>query len=99
MAEIKIGQVWADNDPRAAGRTLRVDRIERVRGNARGNKGGMIVTCTVLTDGIKNAAYRAKEGLPGPVGRTTKINASRFRPTMTGYRLLKESADAAADPT
>lgn len=28
MTEVKPGQVWADNDPREEGRTLRVERIE-----------------------------------------------------------------------
>ena len=34
-----VGQVWADNDPRAEGRTVRIDRIE-----------GRFVWATVITD-------------------------------------------------
>ena len=25
---VKVGQIWADNDPRSEGRTLRVDQFE-----------------------------------------------------------------------
>lgn len=36
--EVKPGQVWADNDPRTPGRTIRVEKVEGDR-----------ATCTVLT--------------------------------------------------
>jgi hypothetical protein len=39
MTDVKPESIWADNDPRSAGRTLRVERIE----------GGKAV-CTVLTN-------------------------------------------------
>lgn len=37
--EVRVGSVWADNDPRSAGRTLRVERVD-------GDK----AVCTVLTN-------------------------------------------------
>lgn len=37
-AEVREGQVWADNDPRAHGRTLRVDAVD-----------GDYARCTVLS--------------------------------------------------
>lgn len=40
-AKPALGQVWADNDHRAAGRTIRVDAI---------NEALDIITITVLTD-------------------------------------------------
>lgn len=35
---VRVGQVWADNDPRAAGRTVRVDAVDC-----------RFAECTVLT--------------------------------------------------
>ena len=70
--EVRTGQVWADNDPRSAGRTLRVDNIENGK-----------AVCTVLTN-IEDTALRLRDMR----GRTTRISLSRFRPTATGYRLI-----------
>jgi hypothetical protein len=81
--EVKPGQIWADNDKRATGRTIRVDSIE----------GGKAV-CTILT----NPDYYDREVKAGRSawvvdkrGKTTKISISRFRPTNSGYRLVKEA--------
>jgi thioredoxin reductase len=38
MPEVKVGQVWADNDPRSAGRTIKVISV-----------GTNTVRCEVLT--------------------------------------------------
>lgn len=72
--EVKPGQVWADNDPRSAGRTLRVDRIDGDR-----------AVCTVLTD-----ADQRRSGAESTVGNATRISLKRFRPTSTGYRYAGE---------
>lgn len=87
--EVRPKQIWADNDPRSAGRTLRVERIEDGK-----------AVCTVLTN-----ADEAQERLDEAVargagwwadrkdmrGKTTRISLSRFRPTSTGYRLVEEA--------
>jgi hypothetical protein len=82
--EVRPGQVWADNDPRSAGRTLRVDSID----------GGKAI-CTILTNSSDEQA--AIECPPGSLGytpkdtrgKTTRISLSRIKPTRTGYRLIE----------
>lgn len=77
------GQVWADNDPRCAGRTLRVDEV--VDGKA---------LCTILTNSAETQADLDR-GI-GPSrdmrGKPTRISVTRFKPTSTGYRLIIEAA-------
>lgn len=75
--DVKPGQVWADNDQRSAGRTIRVDRIE-------GDK----AVCTILTN--RDAADLNDWGTDMR-GRQVRIKVSRFRPTSTGYRLVEEA--------
>lgn len=81
---VQPGQVWADNDARCDGRTLRVLRVEQ---NTR--KGGPVAVCQVLTDA---------HGVPVAATRTVRIRLSRMRPTSTGYRFLhhvtEENSDA-----
>jgi hypothetical protein len=92
MTTVKPGQIWADNDLRSAGRTLRVDVIEDGK-----------AVCTVLTnDNETQAALQHAYGSYGegdvPVGefsedrrgKTTRISAARFKPTRTGYRLIQD---------
>lgn len=89
MADVRVGQVWADNDPRVAGRTLRVDAIE-----------GGKATCTVLTNDddtqalIDNPLRAPWANRSDRRGRETRISLSRFKPTSTGYRLIEEATDA-----
>jgi hypothetical protein len=85
LPDVRPGQVWADNDPRSAGRTLRV--IDVV---------GHQVTCEVVT----NADDTQKElDLPTPRswyapadkrGGRTRISLRRFVPTSSGYRLVTD---------
>lgn len=91
MTEVKPGQVWADNDPRSAGRTLRVDAIEDGK-----------AVCTVLTmsdeaaEDLRAQGQLIKSGrgvggyplLRSTVGKTVRISLKRFKPTSTGYRLI-----------
>ena len=91
---VEAGQVWADNDARSAGRTLRVVYV-----------GVTHAECVVITNSdhtdqqITRAAARAALGIatgyvpPDTRGKTSRIALSRFRPTSTGYRL-----DTAAEP-
>jgi hypothetical protein len=82
--EVKPGQIWADNDKRCAGRTLRVDAIE----------GGKAV-CLILTNSDETQEIvdaRSAAGYPTTDrrGKITQISLSRFKPTNTGYRLVKD---------
>lgn len=81
---VRPGQVWADNDPRSAGRTLRVDAIEDGK-----------AVCTILTndtttqariDGTYHGMW-AYAGRPQDRrGKTARVSLSRFKPARTGYR-------------
>jgi len=83
MTEVRVGQIWADNDWRAEGRTLRVDKVDRD-----------YAYCTVLTNPTK-AQARLDAGNRSDVrdmrGKPTRIRLDRFRPTSTGYRLVAEA--------
>ena len=81
MNVVKPGQIWADNDPRSAGRTLRVERID----------GGKAV-CTVLTN-ITPVKADLQHGVlvSDRRGETTRISLARFKPTSSGYRLIRDT--------
>lgn len=78
---VKIGQIWADNDKRAKGRHVRVDRIE-----------GDYAFCTIVIDRADTEpdGGRYRERRPHDwiaIGRPTRIKLTRFKPNSTGYRL------------
>jgi hypothetical protein len=88
IPDVKVGQVYADNDRRSAGRTLRVDAIEDGK-----------ALCTVLTNEAVTQAYiddpaSKPNWMPRAYkdqrGKQTRIALSRFVPTSTGYRLISE---------
>ena len=69
--DVRVGQVWADHDSRAYGRTLRVDKIM-----------GGSAFCTILTNS-NDTQERIDHGLPGRSdrrGKQTRIKLNRFRP-------------------
>lgn len=82
---VKVGQVWADNDKRSAGRhvkvvellppTLGAPHIQPKPARAR------VALCTASGEVIR---------VNGKATHTT-IRVSRFRPTSTGYRLVKDA--------
>jgi hypothetical protein len=79
--EIRVGQVWADNDPRCNGR-----RTVKVIGFEEPNHAlptARRAVCEVLTDW---------SGKPSGRSRTVKIQVDRMHPTSTGYRLVTEAA-------
>lgn len=76
--EVREGQTWADNDPRAKGRTLRVESIVPT------DEGGYAV-CKVLTVPLASRAGRRRR-LNGQV----RIALRRFKPNRNGYRLISE---------
>jgi hypothetical protein len=80
--DVRPGQIWADNDPRSAGRTLRVDRITAVA-----------AVCTILTNAtvVQSDLDRGCRGVLDRRGKITLISLVRLQPTSTGYRLIEEN--------
>lgn len=70
---IEVGQVWADDDPRSQGRTIRITEVDPPNFRAR----AVIVT----------VARNVGEDQVGR--RTRWISFRRFRPGKRGYRLLE----------
>jgi hypothetical protein len=91
---VRPGQVWADNDPRAAGRTLRVDEIRYDPGTGR-----HVAVCTVLTNRADTQTHIDHPWVPwykprDMRGQQTEIAVIRFaRPTSTGYRLIQDAPE------
>ncbi len=79
--EVRVNQVWADNDKRSEGRQVRVVGLD----------------ATHATVELVDQRGRAWIGLrPGEEpraqpGRRTRIRLDRFRPTSTGYRLVQDA--------
>jgi hypothetical protein len=74
---VRPGSIWADNDSRSEGRTLRVERIEDGK-----------AVCVILTNtDSANVSWQQRDMR----GKTTRISLSRFRPTSTGYRLIEDA--------
>lgn len=80
---VRVGQVWADNDKRNEGRTIRVDGIEQHWMGVGGLTGQVPhAVCTVLTPADSYPDART--------GHQVTIRVSRMRPTSTGYRLVSD---------
>lgn len=80
---VKPGQIWADNDPRMKGRTIRVDQIiSKLPTSSSDLK--LQARCTVLTK---------VGGDPVDRPRTVDIAVDRFRPISTGYVLVQDPID------
>jgi hypothetical protein len=81
--DVRLGQVYADNDQRQAGRTLRVDGIEADR-----------AICTILTnsDETQEQIERIRDWYrPQDMrGKTVRIKLARFVSNSTGYRLVQD---------
>lgn len=81
IPDVRPGQVWADNDPRVAGRTLRVESVTTTH-----------AVCVIVTHDAQT--QRAlDEGSPwvrDRRGKITRIMLARFFPTSTGYRLVRD---------
>ncbi len=85
LPDVRPGQTWADNDKRAAGRKVRVDKID-----------GLYAICTIVADRADPAPHRGRYNTPrppgwSPVGLVTRILLGRFRPTSNGYRLIEDA--------
>lgn len=85
IPDVRPGQIWADNDWRSAGRTLRV--IEIVGDKA---------LCEVVTnsDDVQQKVDQKSPWVTDRRGKKTGISLSRFRPTSTGYRLAQDADGA-----
>lgn len=70
---VEPGQIWADNDPRAYGRHLRVLELTETHAV------------------VEQVSTRDKSPHPATIGRRTRIRLDRFRPTSTGYRLVRHA--------
>lgn len=77
-ADVRPGQIWADNDWRSAGRTLRVIRVDDTHATC------VVVTNDRRTQALVHAGQRAFDRR----GKETRILLRRFRPNSTGYELL-----------
>lgn len=88
--DVKPGQVWADNDKRAKGRTLLVLSVGHDE-----RRGYAVAVCEVLTMG-GSSDFRLDAGVGrDTVGLRTRVAVKRMRPNSTGYRLVSEPPDAA----
>lgn len=79
---VEPGQVYADNDYRVEGRTLRIDRVE-----------DGIAYCTVLTNyrHVDEMISNGHSTEMDKVGTTTQIRTRRFTADARGYRLLSSA--------
>lgn len=79
--EVKPGQIFADNDPRSEGRTLRVDEIENG-----------VALCTILTNRHITEYWLRQEDswVKDQIGHRTRIKVRRLYPNARGYRLIED---------
>ncbi len=82
LPEVRPGQVWADNDPRNRGRTLRVESVHA----ADDHRSEPYARVTVQK--VSRNVTRTE------VGEKRTILLRRMRPTRNGYRLVEDVAPA-----
>lgn len=82
QSTVRPGQIWADDDPRQHGRTIRVERIEHPGGGYPASS--RIVLCTVLTLAGGRTPTWGRD-------RQVRIQVDRMRPGRTGYRLVQDA--------
>lgn len=73
--EVRVGQVWADNDKRSVGRRVRI--LELPPPEPCKSARALVVQCDCAGRAIRTNGRE----------RRTRIAINRFRPTSTGYRL------------
>lgn len=84
---VQVGQVWADNDPRSAGRHVKVvGWADFPPGQTTNPRKAEVSLCT--SDGQVIRDGRGRE-------TRTRITISRLRPTSSGYRLIKDVSGTA----
>jgi hypothetical protein len=77
---VRPGQVWADNDKRSTGRHVRVVEVDRTHATVE----------LVSQRGRPWSGLRPGEPARAEPGRRTRIRLDRFKPTTTGYRLVRD---------
>jgi hypothetical protein len=88
LPEVRPNQVWADNDPRAKGRLVRIVSVHAAEPNGPSNRQEPYARVAVERVGRN---VRRKE-----VGEQRTIKLRRFRPTRNGYRLVQDAPAAQA---
>jgi len=86
--DVRVGQVWADNDPRISKHSPRLLRVERIDENGSSQNGHPHAECVLverLTDGAGQPTGWARR-----TTRISRIRLARFKPTQTGYRLVED---------
>jgi hypothetical protein len=86
LPDVRPGQVWADNDPRSAGRTLRIVEVQGIGDSARAR--AEILTNTSHAQRLVDAKSPYARDMRG---KSTRIAVLRFKPNRTGYRLIADS--------
>ena len=86
--DVQPGQVWADNDGRAEGRTLLVEEVDSTCAVCRTltNADATQRTLDAIAAGTWRDSYRPRDRR----GTVTRVRLDRFRPTSTGYRLVSQ---------
>ena len=82
--DVRPGQIWADNDKRGYGRTVRVVEIVERHIGGRPSMGRGVLHAVV-------EQVSARDGYRPAGGRRTTIRLDRFRPTASGYRLVQDA--------
>lgn len=99
LPDVRPGQIWADNDPRQAGRTLRVVEITESRGprgRYRREPAGEPIAIVEVATNSDHAQQMIDAGNPqwnDTRGKRGRIAVRRFKPTSTGYRLLSDAPE------
>lgn len=91
---VRVGQVWADNDPRAAGRRVKVLRLYIVQEHPRTGRYQRDYSRKVDVPFAECEVVAERPGRIGAstLGRKVQIRTERMKPTTTGYRLIEESS-------
>jgi hypothetical protein len=79
LPDVRVGQVWADNDRRSSGRYVRIAGWTDYS-NGKPLR-ALVALCTAEGQVIR---------INGK-GKASRIRIDRFRPTTTGYRLVHDA--------
>lgn len=85
LPDVRPDQVWADNDKRSAGRTVRVLAVTDKGGGPRAE-----VEILTNTDDNQRLIDVGSPHVRDMRGKHAHIAVRRFRPNSTGYRLLQD---------
>lgn len=85
MPEVRVGQIWQDNDKRSGFRQLKVMSIEPAKFRRRAKTGWIVAEGSVARCSVRTSV----DGMFGT--RLVSVRSDRFKPNSTGYRLVAES--------